>query len=160
MESENQKQIETQRIHFIEREAEQMHGPILAVPMAGPPGMDGFPPPLSDGLQFPTSPDDAGTPTTLMPLCPAPQTGQPEQLPPPAGVPQLKAPAGVPDDEMPLPEIPDNAPPEPNVPPPAQGQINGNWRPAGAQTSSRKAVKAPVSQANTKTNPKVRQLAQ
>jgi hypothetical protein len=166
MESETMKQIETQRIHFIEREAEQMHGPILAVPMAAPPGMEGFPPPINDGLQFPTMPDDMGVPTTQMPLCPAPQTGQPEPLPAPTTAPQLKAPEGVPDDELPpeaappqsIPPLPN--PPAPNPPPPAQGRIDPNWRPTGMQTSSRKAAKKSAAQADTNSPPKVRQLAQ
>lgn len=113
------KQVETQRIHFTEYDAEAIHGPILAVPMGDqycPP--DALPPELMPysqqpgpygntltppvqygppGATFdPTIPGVGGdTPTTVMPVVPGP-SGQ--LVPPPdlSPVPDETVPRGLP----------------------------------------------------------------
>lgn len=64
--SEMLKQIEAQRTHFTESEAEEIHGPIYAVP----PSMDGpieIPEPISEPAPAPAPGDDFGVPTTNIP---------------------------------------------------------------------------------------------
>lgn len=77
------KQIETERIHFIESEAEQIHGPILAAPAAFD---DGYCPPEMLPLTAPSYDDEYSIPKTtpeagqLQPPLP----GDLEIVPPPA----------------------------------------------------------------------------
>lgn len=76
-ESELIKQIETERIHFIEQDAENLHGPILAVPGNDPgplPGEPGFPLP-------PVLPGDVNGGATIVP----PAALEPPPAPPKSG---------------------------------------------------------------------------
>ena len=72
-ESELMKRVETQRIHYIESEVEQLHGPILGVPGPEVEPPPGFETRAADNLANPE--DDPNCPTTIMP-------GEPVQLPP------------------------------------------------------------------------------
>jgi type II secretion system protein D len=112
------KQVETQRIHFTEYDAEAIHGPILAVPMGDqycPP--DALPPELMPYSQHPAAPQGnsyvppapygaAGStfdgtvpggdvPTTVVPVVPGPSG---KYVPSPTNVPNLSP---VPDDASP-----------------------------------------------------------
>ncbi len=91
--SEVVKQIEAGRLHFIEEEAEAIHGPLFAVPAADPYGL---PPelPVGDDRQPRTLPapdrwEDTDVPTTRMPAQPtappAPATAPPSPPEPESG---------------------------------------------------------------------------
>jgi hypothetical protein len=106
------KQVETQRIHFTEQEAEAIHGPILAVPTASPQGLPPeFPAEAAPEYCPPDAPaigepggskvdDDPTIPTTRMP-------GNSPIVPLPA---PPSSSNGVPPPELlPVPVVPDQA---------------------------------------------------
>ena len=66
------KQVETARIHFMEQDAEEIHGPIMSVPAPVEPYQGSILPPAS----VPPVVDDPSVPTTQMP--PGPSIGVPE----------------------------------------------------------------------------------
>lgn len=83
MESELIKQIEAERIHFTEQLAEEIHGPLFAVPADGellncPPGMM----PVPGGGVMPI-PGGEVVPPPLVPVKPLPVPAPPASVPPP-----------------------------------------------------------------------------
>lgn len=56
VDSELIKQIESERLHFLESEAEEIHGPLFAVP---PSGVDQMCPPMTDGIIGPPVPAES-----------------------------------------------------------------------------------------------------
>lgn len=75
------KQVEADRLHFIEHEAESIHGPLYGVPPAGPGPMHGIPPVLETGPQ-----------PTFAPPMDSPLSGEQAILP---GLPADACPPGI-----------------------------------------------------------------
>jgi len=62
------KQVEAERLHWFEFEAEQMHGPLFSVPLETPPPFEGMPPMMVPSTTIEMPPMDAGNvPTTRVP---------------------------------------------------------------------------------------------
>jgi hypothetical protein len=126
------KRVEAERVHFIEREAEEIHGPLYAVPPgSGWDGPEACPPGIQfqDSFELPPAPapgpvlqgelpqDDPNVPTTVMPADTLPRPGPvtPESIPGPTleGVPP-------PQPQVPSPPPPQPMPPQPMPPPQVQ----------------------------------------
>lgn len=97
------KQVESERMHFIEQEAEEIHGPIFEVP--GAPGMQGW----MEGADF----------------CPPGTPGAPSWEGAPGGMEMTVPPAGNPI-PAPAPAAPPNGPALPHMPP--IPDKNMSWR--------------------------------
>jgi type II secretion system protein D len=136
------KQVETDRLHYIEHEAEKIHGPLYAVPPAGPIAPpEGAPPVLPPGAIPPApvlgAPDGLPPEAEVLPGLPA--EACPPGLYPPGTlydgypvIPPVGPPQGTPapQDGPPNPMPPD-AVPTTMVPPPAPAAPNGAVMPAG-----------------------------